>query len=192
MSAGRPAGNPDSNLVRSVRAGDEEAFRELFRRYGPVAHGLAFRLLRHEFMAEEVVQEVFLSLWRNPDGFREDRGSVRAWLLSTVHHKAVDTVRREEAERRRTRQQASWDVELEGDVGEAVVEEAAAQDARAAVRAVLREIPPEQRQVLELMYFGGNTQAQIARDLEIPLGTVKARTLLGMRRLRGLLGEDRR
>ncbi len=83
----------ESDLLRSVQAGDEEAFAELFRRYGPVAYNLAFRLLREQFMAEEVVQEVFLALWRKSDGFSEARGSVRSWLLSAVHHKAVDTIR---------------------------------------------------------------------------------------------------
>ena len=174
--------------MRRIRSGDQEAFRELFDRYGPVAHGLARRVLRQASMAEEVVQEAFLALWRNPDGYRHDRGTVRAWLLSTVHHRAVDAVRREEAERRRG-EGADRAVEIEDDIAGAVVEEAATVQARAAVRSCLAEIPPEQRNVLEMMYFDGKTQSRIAEELGLPLGTVKSRTLLGMRRLKAMLGE---
>ena len=91
----------DRDLVRRIGEGDEDAFRDLFRRYGPASKALAARIIRQPFLAEEIVQEAFLALWRKPASYREDRGSVRAWLLSTVHHRAVDHVRREEAQRRR-------------------------------------------------------------------------------------------
>ena len=139
-------------------------------------------------MAEEVVQEAFLALWRNPGGYRHDRGTVRAWLLSTVHHRAVDAVRREQAERRKS-QGADTAVEIQEDIAGAVVDQAAAAQARTAVRSRLAEIPAEQRRVLEMMYFDGKTQSQIADELSLPLGTVKSRTLLGMRRLKPMLGE---
>jgi RNA polymerase sigma-70 factor, ECF subfamily len=176
----------DRELVRRVRAADEEAFRSLFRRYGPMAKALALRVIRQPFMAEEIVQEAFLALWRDPRAYREERGSFRAWLLSAVHHRAVDLVRREEAQRRRALAGEPETV-VEADVAEAVVEEADLAESREAVRAALQEIPPEQRRVLELMYFEGKTQAQIADEFQVPLGTVKSRTLLGMRRLRGIL-----
>jgi RNA polymerase sigma-70 factor (ECF subfamily) len=179
----------DRDLVRRVAARDEEAFRALFRRYGPVAKGLAHRLVRQSFLAEEVVQEAFLALWRDPDAYREDRGSVRAWLLSAVHHRAVDWVRREEAQRRRGR---GWEGEREvEDVGQSVVEEADVAESRRRIRAALAEISPEQRRVLMMMYFEGKTQSMVAEELDIPLGTVKSRSLLGMRRLRGMLLEER-
>ncbi len=188
MIVPNPGDALDRDLMRRVSSGDQEAFRELFDRYGAVAHGLARRILRQAFMAEEAVQEAFLGLWRNPDGYRHDRGSVRAWLLSSVHHRAVDAVRREEAERRKS-QGAETAVEIEEDIAAAVVDEAAAAQARTAVRSRLAEIPQEQRRVLEMMYFDAKTQSQIAQELGIPLGTVKSRTLLGMRRLKQMLGE---
>ena len=175
----------DRDLVRRVIQGDEEAFRDLFRRYGPMAKSLAARVVRQTFMAEEIVQEAFLALWRSPDAYREERGTVRSWLLSTVHHRAVDLVRREEAHRRRG--QGGEPESLQADVGEQVVEDTDLAESRARVRAALEEIPTEQRKVLELMYFEGKTQSVIAEELDLPLGTVKSRTLLGMRRLRTLL-----
>ena len=186
-----PAPRPEADasdgvLVRRVAAGDDSALEALYDRYGRPAFALARRITGEPVFAEEVVQEVFLALWRKADGFRADRGSVGTWLMSAVHHKAVDTVRREQAERRRN-QGASRDAEIEEDVAEVVTEEAAVHEARATVRSVLRQIPLEQRQVLELMYFEGKTQARIASELAVPLGTVKSRTFLGMRRLRDLL-----
>jgi RNA polymerase sigma-70 factor (ECF subfamily) len=179
----------DRDLVRRIASGDEEAFRALFRRHGPMANGLALRLVRQRFISEEIVQEAFLALWRDPGAYREDRGNFRSWLMSTVHHRAVDAVRREEAQRRRSRDAAEAGVVIEGDVGEKVVEEADLAETRSKVRAALEGIPAEQRRVLELMYFEGKTQSRIAEELGLPLGTVKSRTLLGMRRLRGMVTE---
>jgi len=178
----------DRDLVRRVAAGDEDAFRSLFRHHGPLAKALALRLVRQPFIAEEIVQEAFLALWRHPTAYREDRGTFRAWLMSTVHHRAVDAVRREEAQRRRSRE---WEPDqvIANDVGEKVVDEADLTETRTKVRAALDEIPPEQRRVLHMMYFEGKTQMRIAAELGLPLGTVKSRTLLGMRRLRSILIE---
>lgn len=180
----------DRELVRRIRRGDQDAFRGLFRRYAPTAQALAQRVVRQPFLAEETVQEAFLAMWKNPTGYDPERGSVRAWLMSTVHHRAVDLVRREEAQRRRA-VEAVPDVPPE-DPGSSVVEEIGLSDDRAAVREALRQIPPEQRQVIELMYYGGLSQSRIAEELGLPLGTVKSRTLLGMRRLRtALIGMER-
>jgi RNA polymerase sigma-70 factor, ECF subfamily len=181
----------DRDLVRRVVAGDDMAFRSLFSRYGPAAKGLAVRVVRQPSMAEEIVQEAFLALWRDPGAYREERGTFRAWLLSTVHHRAVDAVRREEAHRRRNVASEPESL-VEPDVGEAVVEEVDLVETRSRVRSALDSIPQDQRQVLELMYFEGKTQSIIADELRIPLGTVKSRTLLGMRRLRGILLEATR
>jgi RNA polymerase sigma factor (sigma-70 family) len=177
----------DRDLVRRVVGGDETAYRALFVRYAPLAKGLAFRMVRHQFLAEEIVQEAFLALWRDPGSYREERGSFRAWLMSTVHHRAVDLVRREEAQRRRSREQGMESV-VE-DIGAAVVDEVDLAESRERVREALRDIPGEQSRVLEMMYFEGKTQTMIAEELDLPLGTVKSRTLLGMRRLRGMLME---
>jgi RNA polymerase sigma factor (sigma-70 family) len=178
----------DRDLVQRVRAGDEEAFRRLFRRYGPLANGLALRIVRQPFVSEEIVQEAFLALWRHPTAYREERGTFRSWLMSTVHHRAVDAIRREEAQRRRSRE-ADLGALVQEDIGQAVVEEADLANSRERVLAALQEIPAQQRQVLVMMYFEGKTQAQVADELDLPLGTVKSRTLLGMRRLRGMLVE---
>jgi RNA polymerase sigma-70 factor (ECF subfamily) len=176
----------DRELVRRVADGDEGAFRDLFRRYGSTAKALALRVIRQPFLAEEIVQEAFLALWRSPGSYREDRGSVRGWLMSTVHHRAVDLIRREEAQRRRTEEMDPSDA-IEEDVGDTIVEDAAIADRRAAAVAALGELPTEQRTVLEMMYYQGKSQSKIAGELGLPLGTVKSRTLLGMRRLRTLV-----
>jgi RNA polymerase sigma factor (sigma-70 family) len=178
----------DRDLVRRLSMGDRDAFRSIFRRYGPAAKALALRVVRQSFLAEDIVQEAFLALWRDPRSYQEDRGTFRAWLMSAVHHRAVDLVRREEAQRRRSRQ-LGQDVVIVEDVGETVAEETDLAASRAKVRSALGEIPAEQRRVLELMYFEGKTQSMISEELRLPLGTVKSRTLLGMRRLRRLLAE---
>jgi RNA polymerase sigma factor (sigma-70 family) len=175
----------DRDLLSRIGRGDEEAFRGLFRRYAPTAMALAERILRRLHLAEETVQEAFLALWRNPEGYDPERGSVRAWLLSTVHHRAVDLVRREEAQRRRAVD--SVPDREEPDHAVEVVEEIGAQEERVSVREALGQLPPDQREVIELMYYGGRSQSQIAQELDLPLGTVKSRTLLGMRRLRAAL-----
>lgn len=182
----------DRELVRRVGRGDEDAFRGLFARYAPTALALARRVARQPHLAEEIVQEAFLALWRNPDGFDQQRGSVKSWLMGMVHHRAVDAVRREAAQRRRA-EDATTTVEVSAeDPAEAVVEELGAPEERRAVRAALEDLPAAQREVIELMYFGGLSQSTIAERLSLPLGTVKSRTLLGMRRLRtSLLGVER-
>ncbi len=177
----------DRELLRRVGAGDEEAFRDLFLRYGPNALALARRVARQGSLAEEVVQEAFLAVWRNPDAYQEGRGAVRSWLMGMVHHRAVDAVRREEAQRRRAEDLSAGELDVLEDPAERVAEEVDLPQERRAVRAALEELPEEQRQVIELMYFGGLSQSKIAERLSLPLGTVKSRTLLGMRRLRAAL-----
>jgi RNA polymerase sigma factor (sigma-70 family) len=187
----------DGDLIREVGLGNEDAFRELFRRYAPLAKALAFRVVRQSFLAEEIVQEVFLAIWERAGSYREDQGSVRSWLLSMIHHRAVDLVRREEAQRRRAKEQEAAAVEVVDvsdatDAGQMVVDAMDLGDRRRSVRAVLDELPHEQRQVLEAMYYQGKTQKSIAEETGVPLGTVKSRTLLGMQRLRRALStEDR-
>jgi RNA polymerase sigma factor (sigma-70 family) len=175
-----------------IRSGDKDAFRSLFRRYAPTAMALARRVLRRANLAEETVQETFLSLWKSPERFDPARGSVRAWVMSAVHHRAVDQVRREEAQQRRS-QEAGADPRVHSDdPGVSVVEEVTLMQARVEVRRALEGLPEAQRRVVELMYFDGYTQTRIAELLGLPLGTVKSRSLLGMRRLRGvLLGMER-
>ena len=178
----------DRELVQQIGRGDEDAFRGLFGRYAPSAMALARRVARQPFLAEEIVQEAFLAVWRNPSGYDQQRGSVRAWLMGMVHHRAVDAVRREESQRRRVEESMVSDPVVSPDLADDVADQVDLPDERKAVRAALDGLPADQREVIELMYFGGLSQSTISERLGLPLGTVKSRTLLGMRRLRGAIG----
>jgi len=178
----------DQELVRRLCLGDEEAFRGLFGRYAPSAKALALRVVRQSHLAEEIVQEAFLAAWRHPEGYDDERGSVRSWLMGMVHHRAVDVVRREEAYRRRVEDSIPSAMEESVDHADEVVDALGLPEERRTVRAALEELPAEQRDVLTMMYFDGLSQSQIAAKTGLPLGTVKSRTLLGMRRLRASLG----
>ena len=177
----------DRELVEAIARGEEEAFRGLFGRYAPTALALARRVVRQPFLAEEIVQEAFLAVWRNPAGFDRQRGSVKAWLMGMVHHRAVDAVRREESQRRRAEESQRSDPVVVLDHADQVAEAVGAPQEREAVRNALGGLPEQQRQVIELMYFDGLSQSKIAERLDLPLGTVKSRTLLGMRRLRSAM-----
>jgi RNA polymerase sigma factor (sigma-70 family) len=177
----------DHDLMRGIVERDEDAFRSLFDRYGPTATALASRVVRRGHLAEEIVQEAFMAVWRNPQGYDPARGSVRAWLMGTVHHRAVDSVRREEAHRRRSDEAIAGLREAEVDLADGVVEAAGLPEERRQVRAAMAVLPEEQRSVLEMMYFDGLSQRRVAELTGIPLGTVKSRTLLGMRRMRAAL-----
>jgi RNA polymerase sigma-70 factor, ECF subfamily len=189
MGSAEPDGTPDEALLLRVGGGDERAFRELFARYASVAHALAFRLVRQAQVAEEIVQEAFLAVWRTPERYDPARGSVRSWLMGTVHHRAVDAVRREQAQRRRTDQAAALVPSVAEDPTDDVVSALDLPRERRLVQKALASLPDEQRDVIQRMYFDGMSQSQIAERTGLPLGTVKSRTLLAMRRLRTHLGE---
>lgn len=174
----------DKDLVAATAAGDRKAFTELYRRYSTSAFGLALRILGERAMAEEVLQEVFLSVWRRAEAYDLARGSVRSWLFSQIHHRAVDVVRREEAERRRSpiNTEPAYD-----DGVDEVIEEGWLSARREQVSLALKALSAEQREVIDLAYFKGLTQTQVARETGVPLGTVKSRTLAAMRRLRDAL-----
>lgn len=180
--AGAHEGLDDRQLVARVVEGDAEALEALYGRYGRPCYGLARRILTDEQLAQDVVQEVFLVLWRDAGRFDASRGGFSSWLLSMTHHKAVDVVRREENLRKRR----TGVEQLE--VHEAPVP---GPDDRAwttlrgeRVREALAELPEPQREALVLAYFGGYTQREIAGLTATPLGTVKTRMLAGMRRMR--------
>ena len=175
----------DRDLVQRISDGDRAAFSELYRRYSSSALGLAMRILGERSMAEEVLQEVFLSVWRRAAGYDPARGSVRSWIFSQIHHRSVDVVRREEAERRRSTSTVEREA-IEGEIDE-VAEEDWLRARREQVRRALDHLSPEQRRMIELAYFGGLTQSEVARETGVPLGTVKSRTLAAMRRMRDAL-----
>jgi RNA polymerase sigma-70 factor (ECF subfamily) len=187
VSEGEFADAQDRRLVDGVLVGDEAAFRGLFAKHAPAATALARRVVRQQHLAEEIVQETFLALWRDPAGYDPARGSVRAWLMGMVHHRAVDAVRREESQRRRAEQLGVGLRDEVEDHAEDVTADLARPQERQVVRAALAALPEEQRRVLEMMYFDGRSQSEIAEATGLPLGTVKSRTLLGMRRMRAAL-----
>jgi RNA polymerase sigma factor (sigma-70 family) len=179
----------DVELHQRLVMGDRGAFEELYARYGPAAFGLALRVTGQEQLAQDVVHDSFLALWRAPEAYDPARGTFRSFFLSLAHHRAVDTVRREERLRRRSLKVNPGPAVGE-DVAEGVVQEAWLESRRAQVLTALEQLPAEQRTVLEMAYFGGYTQARIAEELGIPLGTVKTRTLAAMRKLNRLLAES--
>lgn len=183
-----PVGEPvldDRALMALVIERDSHALAKLYDRYSRPAYSLALRILCDRGLAEDVVQEVFMAVWRDASRFDTARGGFSSYLLSMVHHKAVDSVRREEGMRRRRN---SLEVLEAGERGPKSVEEEVWTTLRGErVREALQQIPNAQREALELAYYGGHTQREIAAMTATPLGTVKTRMLAGMRRLRELL-----
>lgn len=180
----------DIDLSRRIGLRDRDAFEEIYRRYRSAAYGLAFRVTGQPVLAQEVVHDAFLALWRAPEAFDPARGAFRTFFLALVHHRAVDTVRREERLRKREERHSNQDEAWDEDVAEGVVEEAWLGIRRKQVRQALLGLPEDQRTVLELAYFGGMTQARVAEKLGIPLGTVKTRTFAALAKLRRALTEE--
>lgn len=145
-----------------------------------MAMGLAMRVLNQRALAEDVLQEVFVSIWRSAKGYDASRGRVRTWLMSQIHHRAVDVVRHEESQRRRN----TTVMDVPTDTADDVVEDTWLAARSAQVRSGLATLSADHQQVLTLAYFRGRTQTQIATETGLPLGTVKTRTLAAMRRLR--------
>jgi RNA polymerase sigma-70 factor (ECF subfamily) len=183
----REGDRDDLELHRGLTSGDRGAFDELYRRYSSSAYGLAYRITGQQVLAQDVVHDAFMALWRAPEAYDPARGAFRTFFLSLVHHRAVDTVRREERIRARQERASNLEPAAVEDPAEGVTEAADVADRRIELRAALETLPPEQRQVLEMAYFGGRTQAQIAEEIAIPIGTVKTRTLAAMRKLRRTL-----
>jgi RNA polymerase sigma-70 factor (ECF subfamily) len=176
----------DGQLVEFVARKDASALEALYERYGRAAYSLARRILTDDTLAQDVVQEVFLSLWRNAGRFDAGRGTVATYLLSMTHHRAVDVVRREEHLRRRWRT-SDEGLELEPDPKPGVEDQVEASERQADVRAALGELPAAQREALLLAYFGGYTQREVAALVGVPLGTVKTRMAAGMRKMKQAL-----
>jgi RNA polymerase sigma-70 factor (ECF subfamily) len=177
----------DSHLVALVAEGDAAALEALYDRYGEAAYSLALRILTDQSLAEGVVREVFLSLWREARRFDPARGTVATYLLTTTHHRAVDVVRREENLRRRHGPEEA--LPLAPDQPSGLDDEVEVAERRSRIRAALAELPEPQREALMLAYFGGYTQQEIASLVGVPLGTVKTRMAAGMRRLKDELRE---
>jgi RNA polymerase sigma-70 factor (ECF subfamily) len=178
----------DVVLMRRIGQGDQQALAGLYDRYAAVALGVATRICGSRAMAEDVVQEAFLSIWRRPGSYTSSRGTVSSYVFAAVHNKAVDAIRHEQSMRRR--EQAVTGDEPEEPVGDKIVEEAWILARRVQVRAALDRLSPTQREALQMAYFEGVTYAGVAEKLGIPLGTAKTRIRDGMIRLRDLLSES--
>jgi RNA polymerase sigma-70 factor (ECF subfamily) len=173
----------DEDLMSLVGLGDAAAFAVLYDRHGRAAYSLAYRMMGEKQAAEDLTQEAFIKVWRSAGGYRAGRGSVRTWILSIVHNRSIDQIRAL-ASRRRTQEK------VEAEAPRSQPSEAFAEAWRSAQRDEVREalgtLPSEQLEILELAYFSGHTQVEIARMLGLPLGTVKGRTRLGLKKLGGI------
>jgi RNA polymerase sigma-70 factor, ECF subfamily len=176
----------DEALVALVARGDEGALAELYDRVSRMAYGLALRVLRDERHAEDAVQEAFLQVWRSAASFRAERAKASTWILTLVHRRAVDLVRREE---RRAVEPLAEDTEL-AQTTEGTEEAAWLRFERERVQSALSELPDTQREALELAYYGGFSQSELAERLGVPLGTIKSRMFAGLARLREILDDS--
>ena len=176
----------DEALVALVARGDETALAELYDRIGRIAYGLAYRVLRDERLAEDAVQEGFLTAWRTAADFSAERAKASTWLLTLVHRRAVDLVRREERRRVEPLQQDDRDAAATSPAAE---EAAWLRFDRERVQEALRSLPDAQREAIELAYYGGFTQSELAERLGQPIGTIKSRMFSGLARLRELLDD---
>jgi RNA polymerase sigma-70 factor (ECF subfamily) len=175
----------DEELMELVAGNDPDAFEVILERHADAAFSLAYRMCATRSLAEDVTQEAFLALWRGGARYDRARGSVRTWALGIVHNRAVDALRRCNVHERRRAGDEGIEDSLEAPertdaqaIGNAVASE---------LRGALDELPDEQRQVIELAYFGGFTHIEIASMLDLPLGTIKGRMRLGLHKLRGQL-----
>ena len=184
---GRANDPPDERLVERVADADGEALGTLYDRYRRPAYSLARRICGDDGMAEEVLQEVFLAVWRDPNRFDPHRGRFVSWLLTLVHHKAVDAVRRESVVRRRVVSSLENGDDWPLPPGPGADTAALGAVFAGKVRDALGKLPHEQRRALALAYFGGYTQREVASITGVPLGTVKSRMFNGVQRMRRLL-----
>ena len=177
----------DEELMDRVRDGDSAAFSVIYDRHGTTAFSLAYRMAGKRNVAEDVVQEAFLSLWRTSARYDASRGSVRTWVLGIVHNRAIDALRRSNVHDKR--RASDEGIEERFAAPERTDAEAARRSEAHEVRSALGALPADQLKVIELAYFGGFTHSEIAEMLDTPLGTVKGRMRLGLEKLRGVLGE---
>jgi RNA polymerase sigma-70 factor (ECF subfamily) len=177
----------DEDLMQLVHDGDARAFEVIFDRHADASFSLAYRMCGRRSTAEDIVQEAFISVWRNGARYDRARGSVRSWVLGVVHNRAIDAFRRETV---RTSRDVSDDgITQRMAAPERTEAEVERRDEARHVRDALGELPADQRQVIELAYFGGFTHSQIAEMLKLPAGTVKGRMRLGLTKMRIALGD---
>jgi len=175
----------DAALVVAIGRWREDALAEVYRRHAGAAYALARRLLNDKELAEEILQEVFLRLWNTPERFDPERGSLRSYMLAQTHGRSVDLLRSETARRRREERDARESPVFGDDIEREVIDLTVSEK----VKEVVAGLPTDERQAIELAYFGGHTYRQVAVMLEAPEGTVKSRIRSGLRRLRDDLAD---
>lgn len=181
-----PEPRADDDLLECVRRGQAGGLEALYDRHHQVAMGVALRLLRDPQVAEDAVQDAFLAVWRRAGSYRVERGHVRNWLLSVVHHRCIDQLRKKHL----AQPPAALDETQPDEAHSDVLEQVLTNIRQARVHAALAALPAEQRRALELAYLGGLSCQQIADHTSAPLGTVKGRLRLGLQRLRTLLDRE--
>jgi RNA polymerase sigma-70 factor, ECF subfamily len=174
----------DASVIRAMQAGDRDAVGLLYDRYSSAAYGLAYKITNDATMAEDALQEAFVSIWRQSSRFDPDRGQVRSWLLTIIHHKAIDAVRRRSG--RAERALPEGPEELIAARGNPVELAEWSMEA-AAVREAIQRIPDDQRRTIEMAYFMGLTHVEIAKVMNVPAGTVKSRLRIGLEKMRDYL-----
>jgi RNA polymerase sigma-70 factor (ECF subfamily) len=179
-------GLADEDLMQLVRRGEAPAFEVVYERHSSAAFSLAYRMCGTRAAAEDVVQEAFLSLWRSGARYDRARGSVRTWVLGIVHNRAIDSLRRSVVHDRK--RASDEGIEERFEARERTDVEVARLDEAAEIRQALTTLPTEQSRVIELAYFGGFTQSEIADMIDTPIGTVKGRMRLGLEKMRAQLG----
>jgi RNA polymerase sigma-70 factor (ECF subfamily) len=172
----------DEDLMQIARRGDARAFEVIYERHAQAAFSLAYRIMGTRAGAEDVTQDAFLSIWRSGERYDRRRGSVRTWVLGIVHHRGIDALRRATVHARR--RAGDEGIEERFEAAERTDAEAARREEALTVRAALGGLPPDQVQVIELAYFGGFTHTEIAEMLDAPVGTIKGRMRLGLKKLR--------
>jgi len=177
----------DEDLMQLVRRGKAAAFEVVYERHASAAFSLAYRIVGTRNGAEDVSQEAFLSIWRSGARYDRGRGSVRSWVLGIVHHRAIDHLRRATVHDKRRASDEGMEERFEA--RERTDTEVARRDEAQTVRRAMETLPADQCQVIELAYFGGFTHTEIADMLEAPVGTIKGRMRLGLKKMRAQLGE---
>jgi RNA polymerase sigma-70 factor (ECF subfamily) len=176
----------DEDLMQLVRRGRAEAFEVVYERHASAAFSLAYRIVGTRNGAEDVTQDAFLNVWRSGGRYERTRGSVRTWVLGIVHHRSIDHLRRATVHDRRRASDEGMEERFEAP--ERTDAEVARRDEARTVRDAMDTLPSDQCQVIELAYFGGFTHTEIADILDAPVGTIKGRMRLGLKKLREQLG----
>lgn len=175
----------DGDFVRQLQSRDEAGLASLYDRYAVLAFTLAYRMLSDRQTAEDVVQDAFLSVWRHATRYDPEQSSFRSWLITIIRNRCFDKLRS-----RATQPQLSPEADISEKPGtQDVLRDVSQAFTARSVRSALEQLPPEQRETIELAYYGGFSQTEISERMRVPLGTVKGRVRMGMQRLRSLLAD---